>query len=747
MAHDVFISYSSLDKPTADAICAKLEERRIRCWIAPRDVLPGMSYAAALVDAIRESRAMVLVFSSRSNSSRHVVNEVERAVAVGIPIVPFRIEDVLPTKDLEYFISRPHWLDALTPPLETHVARLADALQVLFGQAQVVTTGTNTDGDARPVPPPATLSSPTAAPARAATTAFSAYLARFREECAETFSNELVRPDRIYVAQYAATLGDPPEDALLGEVAASLWSGAVPRVAVLGNYGMGKTYFTWRATMDQVSRCEIDAGAAVPILFPLRRFSWSQAADDERPRDLVDQVREHAERLEFPRVDRKQFVRWLEDGAIGVILDGLDELALPKTRTWTEALAPLAGIAGARLLVTSRTAFLSDPRRDLASWRAYEIQPWGDREWRQYLACSADRLAPIGGPDAVAAAVAAKPKLASLTSRPLWCFMIVAIAEEIPAMGDLALTGLYQQFLNRAVKRRPLMDSVMSLAWQYCAMERFADECLRADLSSLDEAQLLTALSQLFESVGHDELKVFLTKQVRTYAFLNCDRHRRYNFGHKSFQEYFAAAGAARWLVEQAAGVVSGPPEVTAREPLLGARRLTDEALGFLAGILREEWLVESLGIVPEGGGKRIQTKLLLFVQKELATDEHSAVLRANLFRLYVDLLRGDTGERPFLSGLCLKGLNLAGADLGDCDFQKADFTDALLTGTRFAGSTFAACLFFGATIDGADFTRADVGGADFVGIDRGDQPPVFTDAVGLDRARVTAREKRFLFG
>ncbi len=36
MAHDVFISYSSKDKPIADAVCANIEAAGIRCWVAPR---------------------------------------------------------------------------------------------------------------------------------------------------------------------------------------------------------------------------------------------------------------------------------------------------------------------------------------------------------------------------------------------------------------------------------------------------------------------------------------------------------------------------------------------------------------------------------------------------------------------------------------------------------------------------------------------------------------------------------------
>jgi len=48
MPHDIFISYSSHDKAVADATCAALEAQRLRCWIAPRDVLPGTEYGEAL---------------------------------------------------------------------------------------------------------------------------------------------------------------------------------------------------------------------------------------------------------------------------------------------------------------------------------------------------------------------------------------------------------------------------------------------------------------------------------------------------------------------------------------------------------------------------------------------------------------------------------------------------------------------------------------------------------------------------
>jgi hypothetical protein len=132
MAHDVFISYSSQDKVVADAVCATLESRKIRCWIAPRDVPPGLQYAAALVNAINECQVFVLVLSKGANASGQVLREVETAVDNGTPILPLRIEDFEPTDAMRYYIKSLHWLDAMTPPLERHLGKLADSVQALL---------------------------------------------------------------------------------------------------------------------------------------------------------------------------------------------------------------------------------------------------------------------------------------------------------------------------------------------------------------------------------------------------------------------------------------------------------------------------------------------------------------------------------------------------------------------------------------------------------------------------------------
>src|SRR3954471_1433095 len=130
--YDVFISYSNIDKKAADAVCASLEAKKWRCWIAPRDVLPGSEWGASIVSAIEQSRVMVLVYSSHANNSQQVIREVERAVNKAVPIIPFRIEAVPPSKNMEYFLSASHWMDAMTLPMERHLEALARVIKALL---------------------------------------------------------------------------------------------------------------------------------------------------------------------------------------------------------------------------------------------------------------------------------------------------------------------------------------------------------------------------------------------------------------------------------------------------------------------------------------------------------------------------------------------------------------------------------------------------------------------------------------
>jgi hypothetical protein len=135
MPREVFISYSQPDHDCAFELVARLEGQGIECWIAPRDIAPSADWAAEIMDAISSARVMILVFSANSNLSPQVRREVERAVHKQLSILPFRIEDVLPSKSLEFFLSAQHWMDAFPPPREAHYARLCIYIKAQLSSA------------------------------------------------------------------------------------------------------------------------------------------------------------------------------------------------------------------------------------------------------------------------------------------------------------------------------------------------------------------------------------------------------------------------------------------------------------------------------------------------------------------------------------------------------------------------------------------------------------------------------------
>src|SRR5258708_34532369 len=83
----VFISYASHDAAVAQRVCSALEATGFRCWIAPRNVVPGTMYADGIVHAIDESSISVLILSEQAVASSHGGREIERAISKRHPVV------------------------------------------------------------------------------------------------------------------------------------------------------------------------------------------------------------------------------------------------------------------------------------------------------------------------------------------------------------------------------------------------------------------------------------------------------------------------------------------------------------------------------------------------------------------------------------------------------------------------------------------------------------------------------------
>jgi TolB-like protein len=125
---DVFISYASQDAAVANAVVTALEHQGLNCWLAPRNVKPGTVYADAIVGAINESKALVLVLSANAMALAHVGREIERAASKRKQLIAFRIDTTPLSRELEYFLSNSQWIDVPAVGMPKALANLGEAV-------------------------------------------------------------------------------------------------------------------------------------------------------------------------------------------------------------------------------------------------------------------------------------------------------------------------------------------------------------------------------------------------------------------------------------------------------------------------------------------------------------------------------------------------------------------------------------------------------------------------------------------
>jgi hypothetical protein len=129
MNHDVFISHARRDKSVADAICGKLESSGLKCWIAPRDVSAREDWTEATRKAISSSRVVVVVLSENADAASHIEREIAHAFYARRTIIPFRLAEALPRREILFYLGDVPWCNSPNPPAEEHLETLATRIQ------------------------------------------------------------------------------------------------------------------------------------------------------------------------------------------------------------------------------------------------------------------------------------------------------------------------------------------------------------------------------------------------------------------------------------------------------------------------------------------------------------------------------------------------------------------------------------------------------------------------------------------
>ena len=138
MKKEVFISYSSPNKEAADSIVDFLENKGVSCFIAPRDVDPGMPYASNLMHAIDNCNVIILVAADSMNKSEHVLNEIDVIVSKKKPLVPFFIEEFEMNDDFRYYLGRTQRIIAYPELISNYFSKLYDSIMPFLSVKEII---------------------------------------------------------------------------------------------------------------------------------------------------------------------------------------------------------------------------------------------------------------------------------------------------------------------------------------------------------------------------------------------------------------------------------------------------------------------------------------------------------------------------------------------------------------------------------------------------------------------------------
>lgn len=126
----VFISYSFRDQAVADMLADALIARNMDAWIATRSIHEG-SYAAQIIQGIKNADIFVVLLSKYSIASEQVKNEIDRAFArlkEGLKLIPFILDDTQLDDECAYYLCRQEFFNGRTPPIQERIQALVEQI-------------------------------------------------------------------------------------------------------------------------------------------------------------------------------------------------------------------------------------------------------------------------------------------------------------------------------------------------------------------------------------------------------------------------------------------------------------------------------------------------------------------------------------------------------------------------------------------------------------------------------------------
>ncbi len=500
--------------------------------------------------------------------------------------------------------------------------------------------------------------------------------------------------------------------------------GQGPRSAViLGEYGSGKTFLcrVFCSALTKERQRSAEAGP-VPVYVDLRDVPLP-SRDIEYSSTAQAVLRHALARLktrEQTDAACHALREAVEAGLILLVLDGFDEIAARLSSHNSERLLrELLGLGGqrGRLLLSSRTHLFesrgeedrqfggqdSSANRDGRGeiLRLY-VQPFTEV---QIASALEKRLGPKAANEAMAF-IDQIHNLPELAQRPVLLDMIARSLDRLRATATggrvLGATDLYDAFIQEWLERDKT-KSICGYAEKRLQMGKMAITLWREGAEQgIDVERLPAWLREQFTDLRRDESDLLATN-LRTANFLVRDAEGHFRFAHRSFWEYFLAAGLVEELRRHSRMALEGPrlgPEVIAFLVSLALRLDTAHRRSITETVVR----ILAAGNTPEAAVNAVL--VLAFWQRTAADTAPSPAPKARLSSLSLD--------RTDLRGLRLEASDLEGADLSDAVLDGAQLPDAILNRSRLFRTSLVDTVLKGACFDSAEFDLADATRCDF---------------------------------
>ncbi len=320
-------------------------------------------------------------------------------------------------------------------------------------------------------------------------------------------------------------------------------------LAVLGDYGIGKTSFCYKFASG------LTRSNSVPVLIELRKMREVDAPW----RELIEKE------IALIRPTSKDIL---------LILDGFDELSLKFDKE--KALKEIEKLSEttqefAKVILTSRTQFFRSeqeeweiliresgmPQRGPVSlpyperFERIYISPFGDEEIKGYLNLALGKRKALDFRDNIIEKVF---DIKDLAKRPILLELITKYSEDIKKIEGVVTQGkvygiVTEAWKNREGERAP--ENIM-LFMEVLAYRMFAEEKVQLNFNTLREA-----IDRYFDNETRKKLTLSLDNldyQIRNCSFLSRNEAEGYYaFGHWSFIEYFVARKISREIPQDKA--------------------------------------------------------------------------------------------------------------------------------------------------------------------------------------------------